>query len=164
MIISPKNCRPRKISFITKYKDLSKYFQSIPSPSSLLHMLDRLYSQLTQTIVKTINNSRSLKSIISPIAKGYQNLAGYRKLGLQYDDLMRTEDEAVKEALKRLPKNELQLRMFRQKRAMQASLMQKEALSKSEQMAYDQDTPLLRNIVYRVERELAEKAKYDSKK
>ena len=126
--------------------------------------LERLYSKITNYLVSTINNSRSLHRLISPIASGYQNLAGYRKLGLKYDDLFITENEAVKEAIKRLPEQELQARMYRQKRAMQASIMHKEQLSKSEQMTIQEDKFQLRDLVERVEREFEEKAKLDGAK
>ena len=126
--------------------------------------LERLYSKITNYLVSTINNSRSLHKVISPIASGYQSLAGYRKLGLKYDDLFITENEAVKEAIKRLPEQELQARMYRQKRAMQAGIMHKEQLSKSEQMTIQEDKLQLRDLVERVEREIEEKANLDSAK
>ena len=99
--------------------------------------------------------------MLKPIAKSYRYLAGYQQLGLKYDDLLRMEDASVKDALKRLPKQEMQMRMYRQKRAMQASIMQQDVLPKDQHTASDDFQ--LTQLVRKVEKEQEEKAYYDSK-
>eukprot|EP00834_Sanchytrium_tribonematis_P000067 NODE_2_length_91304_cov_0.692462.p67 type:complete len:152 gc:universal NODE_2_length_91304_cov_0.692462:33107-32652(-) len=127
-------------------------------------LMERVYSKITQAIVKTIRSSNSLRSVIVPIASKYQDLAGYRKVGLKYDDLLRTEDEAVKKAIKRLPKEELQQRMYRQKRAMQLSINQKEEVPKGQQLSKMESDMQLTKLVRDVEREIDEKQHYDNLK
>ncbi|XP_025249632.1 cytochrome b-c1 complex subunit 7 isoform X1 [Theropithecus gelada] len=55
------------------------------------------------------------------IRKWYYNAAGFNKLGLLRDDTM-YEDEDVKEAIRRLPENLYNGRMFRIKRALDLNL------------------------------------------
>ncbi len=121
-------------------------------------MFDRLKSKVTQQLVQLFSRSTAMKSV----AASYQNLAGYRQMGLKYDDLLRIEDEAVKEAIKRLPKEELQNRIYRQKRAMQTSILQKDSIKTPTTQA--QDAHYLLPLVFRVEKELDEKAHYDNLK
>ncbi|KAG5461003.1 MAG: ubiquinol-cytochrome C reductase complex 14kD subunit [Olpidium bornovanus] len=54
----------------------------------------------------------------------YANIAGYRKMGLRFDDLLIEETEQVQEALRRLPEMESYERVFRFRRALHADLKQ----------------------------------------
>ena len=123
--------------------------------------MDRFFSHLTQSVVRFIKSNHSIHNMLKPIAKSYRYLAGYQQLGLKYDDLLRMEDASVKDALKRLPKQEMQMRMYRQKRAMQASIMQQDVLPKDQHTASDDFQ--LTQLVRKVEKEQEEKAYYDSK-
>uniref|UniRef100_A0A8C0WCX1 Cytochrome b-c1 complex subunit 7 n=1 Tax=Castor canadensis TaxID=51338 RepID=A0A8C0WCX1_CASCN len=55
------------------------------------------------------------------IRKWYYNAAGFNKLGLMRDDTI-NEDEDVKEAVRRLPENLYNDRMFRIKRALDLTM------------------------------------------
>uniref|UniRef100_A0A2I3GR25 Cytochrome b-c1 complex subunit 7 n=1 Tax=Nomascus leucogenys TaxID=61853 RepID=A0A2I3GR25_NOMLE len=55
------------------------------------------------------------------IRKWYYNAAGFNKLGLMRDDTI-YEDEDVKEAIRRLPENLYNDRMFRIKRALDLTM------------------------------------------
>ncbi|CAO3701104.1 unnamed protein product [Rhizopus stolonifer] len=49
-----------------------------------------------------VQNSKLLSSFLKPVSSAYANAAGYRKMGLKYDNLVAEENEIVKEALRRL--------------------------------------------------------------
>lgn len=46
-----------------------------------------VYGPLSFTLAPYIKSSRTLSKWVKPIATWYVNLSGYRKVGLQYDDL-----------------------------------------------------------------------------
>ncbi|KAI9779795.1 MAG: Cytochrome b-c1 complex subunit 7 [Peltula sp. TS41687] len=90
-----------------------------------------------------------LRRIVSPIAHWYANAAGYRKLGLRADDLLPEESETMQKALQRLPPKEAYDRVFRIRRAFQASLAHQ--LLPKEQWTKPEDdiqylTPILKEI------------------
>ncbi|RKP12955.1 cytochrome b-c1 complex subunit 7 [Piptocephalis cylindrospora] len=82
-------------------------------------------------------------------------------LGLRYDDLIDEENDVVKEALRRLPQNEVDGRVMRIRRAMQCSLSHSE-LPKNEWTTVEQDVRYLTPLVEEVKREVAERQAYDS--
>jgi len=63
--------------------------------------------------------------VFKPLAEWYANAAGHRKLGLRYDDLLSEENEVGHRAVARLSPAQSYERIFRLRRAMQYSLMQK---------------------------------------
>ncbi|KAJ1516133.1 Cytochrome b-c1 complex subunit 7 [Coelomomyces lativittatus] len=77
-------------------------------------------------ICESIQNSKILSSIINPLAAWAQNAAGYRKLGLKYDDLLMDDTEIAQEALARLPRSVLNDRVYRFRTAFQLSIQQTE--------------------------------------
>ncbi|KAF4582203.1 ubiquinol-cytochrome C reductase-like protein [Ophiocordyceps camponoti-floridani] len=102
-----------------------------------------------------------LHKMIMPLADWYANAAGYRKLGLRYDDLLEEEREAVQIALKRLSPKEAYDRVYRLRRSTQLSYQHK-LLPKEQWTKPEEDTPYLRPLVQQVEAELAEKNAFDS--
>lgn len=62
---------------------------------------------------------------MKPLSEWCVNAAGYRKLGLRYDDLLEEENDLGQMALKRLSPSQSYERVFRLRRAMQCSLQQK---------------------------------------
>lgn len=68
--------------------------------------------------------------------KWYYNAAGFNKLGLMRDDTM-YETEDVKEAIRRLPENLYNERMFRIKRALDLS-MRHQILPKEQWTKYEE--------------------------
>lgn len=92
-----------------------------------------------------------------PLAHWYANASGYRRLGLRADDLIPEENDTVQLALKRLPPKEAYDRVFRLRRAFQASLAH-QLLPASEQTKPDEDKPYLSPIIAEIEAENKERA------
>ncbi|KAI1935348.1 Cytochrome b-c1 complex subunit 7 [Ophidiomyces ophidiicola] len=60
-----------------------------------------------------------VKRMMMPFAQWYTGAAGYRQMGLRYDDLIPEENDVVQTALKRLPPKEAYDRIYRLRRAFQ---------------------------------------------
>ncbi|KAK6524314.1 Cytochrome b-c1 complex subunit 7 [Orbilia ellipsospora] len=76
-------------------------------------------SKPAKVIYNYITARPRLLNIIKPISAKYVELAGYRKVGLLYEDLLREESATVQTALKRLPPRLAYDRAFRLRRALQ---------------------------------------------
>ncbi|KAF4637326.1 hypothetical protein G7Y89_g736 [Cudoniella acicularis] len=98
-----------------------------------------------------------LYKIMKPLSNWYCNAAGYRKLGLKADDLIPEESETVLLALKRLPQQEAYDRVFRLRRAFQASLAH-QLLPVSQQTKPEEDVPYLSPIIREIEAEARERS------
>ncbi|TNM92758.1 hypothetical protein fugu_018160 [Takifugu bimaculatus] len=72
--------------------------------------------------------------------KWYYNMCGFNKLGLMRDDTV-YEDGDVKEALRRLPEDQFNDRLFRIQRALDLSMKQ-QILPKDQWTKYEEDCPL----------------------
>uniref|UniRef100_F7GQU9 Cytochrome b-c1 complex subunit 7 n=1 Tax=Callithrix jacchus TaxID=9483 RepID=F7GQU9_CALJA len=79
--------------------------------------------------------------LLEIMRKWYYNAAGFNKLGLLRDDTI-YEDEDVKEAIRRLPENLYNDRMFRIKRALDLS-MKHQILPKEQWTKYEEDIVVL---------------------
>ncbi|GLI76954.1 cytochrome b-c1 complex subunit 7 [Penicillium ochrochloron] len=84
-----------------------------------------------------------LKRWMTPIAQWYTDAAGYRRLGLKFDDLIPEESETVQKAIKRLSSKEAYDRVFRLRRAVQ-------------------DVEYLSPIIREIEKEAKERAELDN--
>ncbi|KAK0635906.1 cytochrome b-c1 complex subunit 7 [Bombardia bombarda] len=102
-----------------------------------------------------------LAKALLPLSNWYSNAAGYRQLGLRFDDLISEEDETVLHALKRLPAKENYDRVFRIRRATQLSLTHK-LLPKNEWTKAEEDVPYLAPLIAVLEAEAKEKAALDN--
>ncbi|EFY86396.1 Cytochrome b-c1 complex subunit 7 [Metarhizium acridum] len=102
-----------------------------------------------------------LANMVMPAANWYANAAGYKKLGLRYDDLVEEERESTQIALKRLSPKESYDRIYRIRRSVQCSYQHK-LLPKDQWTKPEEDTPYLRDIIAQVDTELAEKDALDS--
>ncbi|CAL3971282.1 hypothetical protein PZA11_007811 [Diplocarpon coronariae] len=102
-----------------------------------------------------------LNRLLKPMANWYCNAAGYRKLGLRADDLIPEESETVLLALKRLPQKEAYDRVFRLRRAFQASLAH-QLLPASQHTKPEEDIRYLSPIIREIEAELQERADLES--
>ncbi|KID99031.1 ubiquinol-cytochrome C reductase-like protein, partial [Metarhizium majus ARSEF 297] len=102
-----------------------------------------------------------LANMVMPAANWYANAAGYKKIGLRYDDLVEEERESTQIALKRLSPKESYDRIYRIRRSVQCSYQHK-LLPKDQWTKPEEDTPYLRDIIAQVETELAEKDALDS--
>ncbi|XP_054839792.1 cytochrome b-c1 complex subunit 7-like [Eublepharis macularius] len=93
--------------------------------------------------------------LLEGIGKWYYNAAGFNKLGLMRDDTL-YEDEDVKEAIRRLPEDVRNERLFRLKRAIDLS-MRHRILPKEEWVKYEEDKQYLQPYLKEVIRERLEK-------
>ncbi|KAK5044960.1 hypothetical protein LTR84_010332 [Exophiala bonariae] len=102
-----------------------------------------------------------LLSWMKPFAEWYANAAGYRRLGLRFDDLIPEENDTVQLALKRLPPKEAYDRVFRLRRAFQCSLAH-QLLPVEEQTKPEDDVRYLSPIIQAIEAENKERADLES--
>ncbi|KAG6001951.1 Cytochrome b-c1 complex subunit 7 [Claviceps maximensis] len=102
-----------------------------------------------------------LAKMLMPAANWYANAAGYKKLGLRYDDLHEEERESTQIALRRLSPKESYDRIYRIRRSVQCSYQHK-LLPQDQWTKSQEDTPYLSEIINQVEAELAEKDALDS--
>ncbi|XP_013888656.1 cytochrome b-c1 complex subunit 7 [Austrofundulus limnaeus] len=93
--------------------------------------------------------------------KWYYNWCGFNKLGLMKYDVYH-EDEDVKEAVRRLPENVYNDRVFRIKRALHLS-MKHRILPKEEWTKYEEDIPYLKPYLDEVIRERKEREEWMKK-
>ncbi|GAB0137750.1 Cytochrome b-c1 complex subunit 7 [Epichloe bromicola] len=102
-----------------------------------------------------------LANMVMPAANWYANAAGYKKLGLRFDDLVEEERESTQIALRRLSPKESYDRIYRIRRSVQCSYQHK-LLPKDQWTKTEEDTPYLTEIIQQVEAELAEKDALDT--
>ncbi|KAJ5653382.1 hypothetical protein N7490_000385 [Penicillium lividum] len=98
---------------------------------------------------------------IQPVANWYTDAAGYRKLGLKFDDLRPEETPVMQQALRRLPAKEAYDRIFRIRRAFQCSISHT-LLPKAEQTKPEEDKPYLDHIIREIEKENKEREDLDN--
>ncbi|TVY81040.1 Cytochrome b-c1 complex subunit [Lachnellula suecica] len=113
------------------------------------------------SLASAIKSRPWLAKRLMPLANWYANAAGYRKLGLRADDLIPEESEAVLLALKRLPEKEAYDRVFRLRRAFQASLAH-QLLPKEQHTKPEDDYQYLSPIIKQIEAEAKERDDWDS--
>nr|XP_057902828.1 cytochrome b-c1 complex subunit 7 [Doryrhamphus excisus] len=99
--------------------------------------------------------------LLSGLRKWYYNLSGFNKFGLMRDDTI-YEDGDVKEALRRLPENVYNDRMFRIKRALDLSMKQ-QILPKDQWTKYEEDDHYLTPYLDEVIRERKEREEWMKK-
>ncbi|XP_002759169.3 cytochrome b-c1 complex subunit 7 [Callithrix jacchus] len=99
--------------------------------------------------------------LLEIMRKWYYNAAGFNKLGLLRDDTI-YEDEDVKEAIRRLPENLYNDRMFRIKRALDLS-MKHQILPKEQWTKYEEENYYLEPYLKEVIRERKEREEWEKK-
>ncbi|KAI1494960.1 cytochrome b-c1 complex subunit 7 [Biscogniauxia mediterranea] len=102
-----------------------------------------------------------LYNLLKPVASWYANAAGYRQLGLKYDDLILEEDEDVLKAVQRLSPKESYDRVYRIRRAYQCSVAHK-LLPKDQWTKPEEDVPYLSPILEQIKAEQKEKTALDA--
>ncbi|KAJ6012759.1 hypothetical protein N7499_012636 [Penicillium canescens] len=102
-----------------------------------------------------------LKRWMQPLANWYTDAAGYRRLGLKFDDLIPEESENVQKAIKRLPSKEAYDRVFRIRRAFQCSISHT-LLPANEQTKPEEDVEYLSPIIREIEKEVKEREDLDN--
>ncbi|CCK70682.1 ubiquinol--cytochrome-c reductase subunit 7 KNAG_0F00100 [Huiozyma naganishii CBS 8797] len=115
------------------------------------------------SIVKTgdyILRSPLLSKLCVPLATKFVNLAGYRKLGLRYNDLFSEENPIVQTALRRLPEEQSYSRNYRIIRAHQSELTH-HLVPRNEWVKAQEDVHYLLPYILEAESEAAEKDSLD---
>ncbi|KAJ5570490.1 uncharacterized protein N7459_009920 [Penicillium hispanicum] len=102
-----------------------------------------------------------LKRWMTPLANWYTDAAGYRRLGLKFDDLIPEESETVQKAIQRLPSKEAYDRVFRIRRAFQCSISHT-LLPANEQIKPHEDVEYLSPIIREIEKENKEREDLDN--
>lgn len=110
---------------------------------------------------KQVLASKTLSRWIKPIASAYAEIAGFRRMGLKYDDIIIEENDTVQKALSRLPTNEAYDRAYRLRVASNCSMLHKD-LPKEEWLPKSQDTRYLTPLIEDVQSEANERALWDS--
>ncbi|KAF9997698.1 Cytochrome b-c1 complex subunit 7 [Entomortierella chlamydospora] len=113
------------------------------------------------TFVNQVKASKFLSGMLQPVANAFVNAAGYRQLGLRYDDVLREETDIIREAINRLPEQEGYERVFRMKTAFQYSLSHTIA-TKENALKPEDDIRYLTPIIDEVAAEYAEKEDFNN--
>ncbi|KAI0713224.1 ubiquinol-cytochrome-c reductase complex subunit 6 [Earliella scabrosa] len=116
---------------------------------------------LGPSLAPAIRRNRTLYAWLKPVADWYANVAGHRKVGLKYDDLLVEERPDVERALARLTPREHYDRAFRMKRSIQASIVH-EDLPKEQWIKPEEDVRYLKPHVLEVEKEDKERRAWDT--
>ncbi|KAI5963211.1 QCR7 [Candida pseudojiufengensis] len=103
----------------------------------------------------------SLATIVKPIAKAFTSYAGYREMGLKFNDLLMEENPIMQTAIKRLPPSESYARNYRILSAMQLSLSH-QILSPEKALKPEEDDHYLIPYILEAEKEAFEKAELDN--
>ncbi|KAI7832682.1 cytochrome b-c1 complex subunit 7 [Gamsiella multidivaricata] len=113
------------------------------------------------SLVNQVKASKFLSGFLQPVANAFVNAAGYRQLGLRYDDVLREETDIIREAINRLPENESYERVFRMKTAFQYSLSHTVATKDSALKAED-DIRYLTPLIDEVATEVTEREDFNN--
>ncbi|CAL9738644.1 cytochrome b-c1 complex subunit 7, mitochondrial [Monosporozyma servazzii] len=108
-----------------------------------------------------ILKSPTLSKVCVPVAKKFVNLAGYRKLGLRYNDLLSEENPILQTALRRLPEDESYSRNYRIIRAHQQELTH-QLLPRNEWVKATDDANYLMPYILEAEAEAIERDQLDN--
>ncbi|KAK2494454.1 hypothetical protein MC885_019973 [Smutsia gigantea] len=132
-------------------------FSLTPSRLEAWHV-DLLLGEATNSVTLSVSASGRW---LEGIRKWYYNAAGFNKLGLMRDDTIYENDD-VKEAVRRLPENLYNDRMFRIKRALDLSMRQ-QILPKEQWTKYEEDKFYLEPYLKEVIRERIEREEWEKK-
>ncbi|KAF9160884.1 Cytochrome b-c1 complex subunit 7 [Actinomortierella ambigua] len=113
------------------------------------------------SLINQVKSSKTLTNLLQPVANAFINAAGYRKLGVRYDDLLREETDIIETALKRLPEEEGYERYYRLKCAFQYSLSHTIA-TPDKCLKPEDDIRYLTPIIDEVAKEFAEREDFNN--
>ncbi|KAF5209290.1 putative cytochrome b-c1 complex subunit [Clavispora lusitaniae] len=103
----------------------------------------------------------TLSKIVTPLAKTFCAYAGYREMGLKFNDLIIEENPVAQKAISRLPEDELYARNFRMITAHQCALSH-QLLPASKAVKPEEDTHYLIPYLLEAEKEAFEKKELDN--
>jgi len=118
-------------------------------------------ANISKRIAQFVKSRPSLEKTIAPLASSYLELAGHRRIGLRYDDLIEEENDIVQEALRRLSPQEQYRRAYRIRIAQQCGVTHTE-LPREQWTKPEEDIPYLKPIVDQVKAEWAERTEMDA--
>ncbi|GEQ66900.1 hypothetical protein JCM33374_g563 [Metschnikowia sp. JCM 33374] len=105
----------------------------------------------------------TLSKVIVPVAKTFCAYAGYREMGLKFNDLIAEENPIAQKAIARLPEDQLYARNFRTLTAHQLALSH-QLLPPNKAVQPEEDTHYLIPYLLEAEKEAFEKAELDQMK
>lgn len=103
----------------------------------------------------------TLSKIVVPVAKAFCSYAGYREMGLKFNDLILEESPVMQKALSRLPPDLSYSRVYRSVTAHQLALSH-DLLPPSKAVKPQDDDHYLVPYILEAEREAFEKAELDN--
>ncbi|KAF9344099.1 Cytochrome b-c1 complex subunit 7, partial [Mortierella sp. NVP85] len=112
------------------------------------------------TLVNQVKASKFWSKALQPVANAFVNAAGYRQLGLRYDDILREETDIIREAINRLPEEELYGRVYRMKQGFQYSLSHTIA-TPDKKLKPEDDIRYLTPVIDEVAAEFAEREDFN---
>ncbi|KAG5419931.1 QCR7 [Candida metapsilosis] len=116
------------------------------------------------SVVKAANfilSRPTLSKIVTPLANKFTAYAGYREMGLKFNDLLMEETPIMQKAIKRLPPSLSYARNFRILTAHQLSLTQ-QILPAEKALKPEEDDHYLIPYILEAEKEAFEKAELDN--
>ncbi|KAF9982797.1 Cytochrome b-c1 complex subunit 7 [Modicella reniformis] len=113
------------------------------------------------SLANQVKASKFWSKTLQPVANAFISASGYRKLGLRYDDIIREETDIIREAINRLPEEELYGRAFRMKTACQYSLSHTIATG-DKVLKPEEDVRYLTPVIDEVASEFAEKEDFNN--
>ncbi|XP_065844037.1 cytochrome b-c1 complex subunit 7-like [Oscarella lobularis] len=110
--------------------------------------------------VSRVGQTSLLNRLWSGLSAWTVNQSGFQKFGLWREDLIMDDDPDVKEALRRLPTDQINHRNFRMKRALDLS-MKHRLLPKEEWTKSEEDISYLLPVLEEVKKERKEREVWD---
>ncbi|PWN17854.1 putative ubiquinol--cytochrome-c reductase [Microstroma glucosiphilum] len=115
------------------------------------------------SLAKYVTSSPALMRFLKPVADAYARAAGYRKMGLRYDDLLIEENDTAQKAISRLSERETYDRAFRLRQATQLSVLHRQ-LPKEQWVTPQEDRRYLNPLIEELRTEEQERAAWDTVK
>ncbi|GBL49621.1 Cytochrome b-c1 complex subunit 7, mitochondrial [Candidozyma auris] len=103
----------------------------------------------------------TLAKVVTPLAKTFVAYAGYREMGLKFNDLIAEENPIAQKAIARLPEDESYARNFRIITAHQCALSH-QLLPANKVVKPEEDTHYLIPYLLEAEKEALEKKELDN--
>jgi ubiquinol-cytochrome c reductase subunit 7 len=103
----------------------------------------------------------TLSKVVVPVAKAFCAYAGYREMGLKFNDLIAEESPVMQKAISRLPEEESYARVYRNITAHQLALSH-QILPSNKAVKPEEDNHYLIPYILEAEKEAFEKRELDN--